>query len=337
MAMLGIFFIHCKFPGTAGKFIGHMASLAVPFFFASSGYFNCYTDKKKCIKRFQHMCLIVVLANGFYFVYDFLEIVITKGNLTEFFKETFTVRKAVVFLILNESPLRGHLWFLGALACCYLAHWCWLSIYCVSRHGETKSADEGKWMVIAMSLLFVANYCGERYLRYIGLSDKVTTYIRNWLLMGIPFYLLGIQCRRWGEQHPGSDKVVKLCLIILSGLFLTDLALITQDSLTYLPTIPIIGCLIIMCGFSGEIEPPRLLKKAAIFYRGNGILFYILQIAEVRVIDAAAEEIGIAHNMVWRWCRPMAACMILFLLLFVLGHLKQVLLKADSGRISFFK
>lgn len=103
-AMLGVFFSHCRFPGWTGEYIRRFSTLAVPLFFASSGYFSARIEKKHCQRRFLQMCRIVFVANVFYFFYDLVELLATGQDLFEFIRDTFTIKNLIVFLLLNESP-----------------------------------------------------------------------------------------------------------------------------------------------------------------------------------------------------------------------------------------
>ena len=315
-AMLGVFFSHCRFPGWTGEYIRRFSTLAVPLFFASSGYFSAKIDQRHCKKRFLHMCRIVILANVFYFFYDLLELLATRQDLSQFIRDTFTIKNLLVFLLLNESPLRGHLWFLGALAYCSLAHLLWLI-------GRNRFADntlsqkaQNRLQMLTMCLLFAANYIGERYLYSIGAADKILIAIRNWLFMGVPFYLLGIFCHRWTEQHLDRKNKVCLWLVILICLFLFALVFTPYHHtlLLYLPTVPVIWCVLFLCGAEKERTPSQFLKMQAAYYRRSGLLFYVLQIAIIRIVDLSVKGIGIDSSLIWQWCRPVLIFGILFLL-----------------------
>lgn len=313
-AMLGVFFSHCRFPGWTGEYIRRFSTLAVPLFFASSGYFSAKIDQRHCKKRFLQMCRIVFVANVFYFFYDLVELLATGQDLFEFIRDTFTIKNLIVFLLLNESPLRGHLWFLGALAYCSLVHLLWLiwkELVC--RRFSSKA--QNRLQMLIMCLLFAVNYIGERYLSSIGAADKILIAIRNWLFMGVPFYLLGISCHRWTEHHSNRKNRVCLWLVILIVLFLFALAFAPYHPLLlYLPTVPVIWCVLFLCGAEKERTPSQFLKMQAAYYRRSGLLFYVLQIAIIRIVDLSVKGIGIDSSLIWQWCRPVLICGILFLL-----------------------
>ncbi len=87
----------------------------------------------------------------------------------------------LVFLVLNESPLRGHLWFLGALLYCYLF---------LLALGEALTAA--------------------------GHNIQIP-YVRNWLFCGIPSFLTGyLICgyKERKEKSPLSLSHIRILLFV---------------------------------------------------------------------------------------------------------------------------
>ena len=186
--------------------------------------------------------------------------------------------------------------------------------------------------MLIMCLLFAVNYIGERYLCSIGAADKILIAIRNWLFMGVPFYLLGISCHRWTEHHSNRKNRVCLWLVILIVLFLFALAFaLYHPLLLYLPTVPVIWCVLFLCGAERERTPSRVFKMQAAYYRRSGLLFYVLQIAIVRVVDLSVTGIGIDSSLIWHWCRPVLICGILFLLSGGIAKIRYCLVKRSAS------
>ena len=171
--------------------------------------------------------------------------------------------------------------------------------------------------MLIMCLLFAVNYIGERYLCSIGAADKILIAIRNWLFS-----------HRWTEHHSNRKNRVCLWLVILIVLFLFALAFaLYHPLLLYLPTVPVIWCVLFLCGAEKERTPSRFLKMQAAYYRRSGLLFYVLQIAIIRIVDLSVKGIGIDSSLIWQWCRPVLICGILFLLAGGIAKIRYRLVK----------
>ena len=101
--------------------------------------------------------------------------------------------------------------------------------------------------------------------------------------------------------------------------------------LLYLPTVPVIWCALFLCGAEKERMPSHFFKMQAAYYRQSGLLFYVLQIAMIRVTDLSAEGIGIESFLIWQWCRPILICGILFLLSRGIAKIRYCLVKRSAS------
>lgn len=105
--------IHAPFPGVIGEYITALARIAVPIFFMITGYFysdvlNSCRETRQIKKTFK----LVVGANLLYLLWDSFYALLSHNN---FFTTTFTIKNLLKFLFLNESSLKEHLWYLGAI------------------------------------------------------------------------------------------------------------------------------------------------------------------------------------------------------------------------------
>lgn len=98
--------IHVPFPGIVGEIIIPLARIAVPIFFMITGYFYDKIDKKP-FKQIKKVIILIILSNLLYFILD----AITNKNVAEM----FSLKNILSFVVFNESPFAGHLWYLNAL------------------------------------------------------------------------------------------------------------------------------------------------------------------------------------------------------------------------------
>lgn len=98
--------IHVPFPGIVSEIITSLARIAVPIFFMITGYFYNKTDKKP-FKQIKKVIILIILSNLLYFIPDILK--------NENISTVFSLKNILSFIIFNESPFAGHLWYLNAL------------------------------------------------------------------------------------------------------------------------------------------------------------------------------------------------------------------------------
>lgn len=99
----------------------------------------------------------------------------------------------------------------------------------------------------------------------------------------------------------------------------------------YLPTVPVIWCVLFLCGAEKERTPSRVFKMQAAYYRQSGLLFYVLQIARIRVVDLSVKGMGIEASLIWQWCRPLLIYGILFLLSGEIAKIRYRLVKRSAS------
>lgn len=105
----------------------------------------------------------------------------------------------VFFLIFNENPFAGHLWYLGA----YL--YVLLIMVAVDKY------NLWKYMLWFTPLLLMGDLVLGKYSLLLLGKEYPFVYVRNFLFVGIPYFMLGI----WFKKHFG--KLLKINRYIYSG------------------------------------------------------------------------------------------------------------------------
>lgn len=106
--------IHQPFPTVVGNYIVVLSRVAVPIFFMISGFFWCkLSDNNSKVKRIKKLLLLVIYANLLYLVY-MIHVAVFKNDYS-LITSIFNYKTVFKFLIFNESPFSGHLWYLSAI------------------------------------------------------------------------------------------------------------------------------------------------------------------------------------------------------------------------------
>lgn len=169
--------IHSPLPGIAGTLTEALARIAVPFFFMISGYYVSGNDKKEIIRKIKKTAEMFIWAVFMYFAWEMLWSVY-HGTTAEKLKLYFSIQTLVETVVLNTGSLLGHLWFLLALLYCY-------GIYALFLQKATLSVRKGVVVVLLSGFFLI-----RELLKQNGVSDPVY-YLRNFLFVGLPFFLLG--------------------------------------------------------------------------------------------------------------------------------------------------
>ena len=106
-------------------------------FFMISGYYSYDLSGRAIGNKVKRTFLMVLLANTLYFIWDICVEILFGKPIQTWFRANCSVKRVIVWIMTNESPFRGHLWFLGALLYAYLF------LYFVIKREEKKIDGEG--------------------------------------------------------------------------------------------------------------------------------------------------------------------------------------------------
>ena len=318
IAVVLVILIHESFPGDFGQIVKGIAAMSVPVFFMISGYYSYAKDvdkiKKSSIKIFE----LTILVNAIYFIYDIIVELISGASVPVWLRENCSLKRLLVFLLTNESPFRGHLWFLGALLYSYMFLFIFL-IYIEKGRGRFAKIireNQIKCLFFVTVFLLILNIAGGEFLTFYGKNIQIP-YIRNWLFMGIPFFSLAYCIHAHEERiyHRLSSK--KLCCLIAISLLLNILEVwLMPDSGLYITTIFVnITAFLLALSFHN-------IKSSMLIRLGNladkyGLWVYALQIIVIKSLRWFYGQFGIADKTVVQYLSPFIALVLSFVLAIV--------------------
>lgn len=173
--------IHTNFKLEFRDYFLLITRTAVPIFFMISGFF--YEDviaREKDKRQIFKILFLCLWANFLYFIYDMY---LYRKDLNKFFSIIFNKNRFRLFILLNNSPFSGHLWYLGAILSV-------LIIFFLLR----KITSNWKHMAYFVApFLFLANWTLGKYsILLFGREVVEKCYTRNFLLVGIPYFITGL-------------------------------------------------------------------------------------------------------------------------------------------------
>lgn len=196
--------IHAPFPDLAGDILTPIARIAVPLFFMITGYYYSHTkerqkEKKQIIKIFK----LFASANILYIFWSFVKAFISGESVTAFISNTFSVKSILQFMLFNESPFSGHLWYLGAI----------LYVLVIIFLFEKKWSRQKLYPLIPV-LLLMDLALGKYSLLLFGQSVPFV-FIRNFICVGLPYFLIGDMLKtRNIRMKPAKSALLSLVFVI---------------------------------------------------------------------------------------------------------------------------
>ena len=181
--------IHAPFPGILGSCVIALARIAVPIFFMITGYFYSETQHRKNeLNQIKKILMLCFFANTLYFLWSLFLNMFTGGQIAQFLSNTFSLKSIVKFLVLNESPFAGHLWYLGAIL--YVL----IIVFFLYRTFPT-SADIV--LMIVTPLLLITDLVFGKYSLLLLQREYPYILVRNFMCVGIPYFSIGLFLRKY--------------------------------------------------------------------------------------------------------------------------------------------
>ena len=202
--------IHAPFHGRLGAYFTSLMRIAVPVFFMITGFF--YQDvvarraeKRQILKTLQ----LIIVSNVLFLVWNLFADWIGDGNIQSsvmaFLKPGVWLR----LLLLNESPVSGHLWYLNAL------------LYVLLIVFFAKGKLLMKVLCWATPVLLLCDLVFGKYSLVLINREIPYAYVRNFLFVGVPYFCVGFmisQRKAWIERTFAKRQWLLLVLVMVFAL-----------------------------------------------------------------------------------------------------------------------
>lgn len=210
IACFGVVFLHTRFPVDAlDGILQTLCRFAVPLFFMVSGYF-CYGEDRGLVEqklpgKIKRIFWINLGGCFYYFVIQMAIAFLgdSHGSMEDAIERIqilFNKKTIVEWLLFNQDPFVNIMWFTSALLYCYLIFW-------LVNHFNLYRLSYTLIPVLLTIHLILGNVL------VLFSMEKPKIYYRNFLLFGIPFFMLG----NWLHKHQDliTEKItVKKCEVL---------------------------------------------------------------------------------------------------------------------------
>ena len=194
--------IHSPLPGICGAIMVPIARIAVPIFFMISGYYSKNEFPKKQVIK---ILKLILISNIIYFLFN-LFCSFFKGNIDSYLYNVFNLKALFEFLFFNSSSVSEHLWYLNAL------------LYTLIIVGFLADKINFKKIYFIIPILLIGDLIFGKYSLAIFNTEIPYIYVRNFLFVGIPYFLLGKLMFNYKNKLNFENNY--LILIFLSIIFM---------------------------------------------------------------------------------------------------------------------
>lgn len=277
-----VVFIHVKFYGRLGPIVETCARFAVPFFFLVSGFHSyeitCDKIKKRTRNIFTLLIFSVVCCTAFK-VFTLL----SKGNMAEVtaylsnYLDLVVLAKLLVFNIPISSV---HLWYLFAV----------LYVYVIFFFVTKLRISDKIIFIMTFCLLFLHILLGEG-LSILGIALP-KPIVRNFLVMGIPFFGLGLFVKKYEHKFHSIPNYVIFASIIIGIIESILSRYFFGSNELYIGSLFILFAVVCVFIKYSDIQYPSLLMAL----KGCSTYIYIFHIMISAVINKMYTLLGINKN-----------------------------------------
>lgn len=288
-----VVYIHTDIPGIIGYAMYMVSRIAVPVFFMISGYlYPGAVQRGRTGKQLRRMLWLFLLSNLLYFAAEMIRTA-ASGELAAFLASLARADTWINFIMFNASPFKYHLWYLGA------ALYTLIVMQFLYRTRFVKVLYYLVPVLLLTDLVF-----GDYSVVLLGDTFEVF-YVRNWLCVGIPYFLIGTLINKHEENIRNRTKVWTwgvLVVVFSMTTLLERLLLLLKDvagyrshnaSTTLLAVSLFLFCLYFFRQFSGK---GRAVSMAAQRYT---LWIYILHPIVIAVLDGIARALQVYPAYEW--------------------------------------
>ena len=229
-----VVFVHCVLPGQFGQYVIAYARFAVPFFILVSGWYAYHEDMRKvqsyCLRKLKDTCMLTVSAALLYFLWNSVNNYFSSGDAIGWLISYISQEDFWYNLIAYNRAV-----FLNSVMY-YLLMMIYVYIIILTAV-KLRILKHLKWFI---PIGLVANYL-------LGAVFRAPWYHSgNFLLTALPFFLFGMQLRKWTEEKHLGSRI--LYITLTAGLVLTFIeAHFLGDIYCYIGTIAISLSIMLIC------------------------------------------------------------------------------------------
>ena len=304
--------IHVPFPGKVGAYFTALTRIAVPVFFMITGYF--YSDtvaRHKEKHQIKKILYLLVEANALFFIWNIALNVLRRENIVAYIRSIFTGMNLLKFFLLNESPLAGHLWYLGAI------------LYVLVIVLLVDKLDCRKLLYYLTPVLLIADLAFGKYSLLIFRREFPYILVRNFFCVGIPYFCIGNLIREKQCAGKWNKKVLQVFIVVFAITTLAERFALVNAGLNATRDHYISTTFLAICLFVYTLKSNWHNKEFAAIGRKYSTWIYIIHPIFITVFSIVVGKLGV--RSIYRCIAPIVVYCATLILLIILQKVKTAL------------
>ena len=246
-----------------------------------------------------------------FFIWNIALNVLRGENIVAYIRSIFTGKNIIEFLALNESPLAGHLWYLGAI------------LYVLVIVLLVDKPNCRKLLYYLTPVLLIADLAFGKYSLLIFHQEFPYILVRNFLCVGIPYFCIGNLIREKRCSEKWNRKILQVLIVVFTITSLAERFVLVSAGLNatrdhYLSTTSLAICLFVYALKSNWNN-----KELTVIGRKYSTWLYIIHPIFITVFSIVTGKLGI--KSIYRCIAPIVVYCATLVFLIILQKVKMAI------------
>lgn len=295
-----------------GECVTTLTRVAVPVFFMITGYFYSDTVARHKEKRqIQKILYLVVEANVLFFIWNIALNVLRRDSIITYVQEIFTGKSILKFLALNESPLAGHLWYLGAI------------LYVLVIVLLVDKPNCRKLLYYLTPVLLSADLAFGKYSLLIFHQEFPYILVRNFLCVGIPYFCIGNLIREKRCSEKWNRKILQVLIVVFTITSLAERFVLVSAGLNATRDHYLSTTFLAICLFVYALKSNWCNKGVSVIGRKYSTWLYIIHPIFITVFSIVVGKLGL--KSIYRCIAPIVVYCATLVFLIILQKVKMAI------------
>ncbi len=243
-----------------------------------------------------------------FFIWNIALGILRRESITSYMQSIFTGKNILKFLVLNESPLAGHLWYLGAI------------LYVLVIVLLMDKFNCRKILCYLIPILLIADLTFGKYSLLIFHREFPYILVRNFLCVGIPYFCIGNLIREKRYSEKWNKKVLQILIIAFAITTLAERFALVNAGLNATRDHYISTTFLAICLFVYTLKSNWHNKGLAMIGRKHSTWLYIIHPIFITVFSIVVGKLGL--KSIYRYVAPIVVYCATLIFLIVLQKFK---------------
>ena len=286
--------------------------------FVSIYFYGDTVARHKENRQIRKIFYLVVRANSIFFIWNIALGILKRDSIVTYVRKIFTGKSILKFLVLNESPLAGHLWYLGAIL--YVL----VIVLLVDRFNCKKV------LYYLTPVLLIADLVFGKHSLLIFHREFPYILVRNFLCVGIPYFCIGNLIREKRCSEKWNRKILQVLIVVFTITSLAERFVLVSAGLNATRDHYLSTTFLAICLFVYTLKSNWHNKGLAVIGRKCSTWLYIIHPIFITAFSVATGKLGI--KSIYRCVAPIVTYCATLTFLIVMCRLKSLLVKNNQRK-----